>query len=98
MFHLASNLLRGTPVRELWDSGQGVVKGQLTRQPPIFHSPPLCTVVVLFLSITTTKMHNVRVASYVLFGGKRRTAAWETAPQIALRNCSKEEGGRSVCI
>ena len=56
-------------MRELWDSGQGVVKGQLTRQPPIFHSPPLCTVVVLFLSITTTKMHNVRVASYVLFGG-----------------------------
>ena len=25
-----------------------------------------------------------------------RTAAWETAPQVALRNCSKEAGGRSV--
>ena len=23
-----------------------------------------------------------------------RTAAWETAPQIALRNCSKEVGGK----
>ena len=26
-------------------------------------------------------------------GGKMRTAAWETAPQIALRNCSKGGGG-----
>ena len=25
--------------------------------------------------------------------GKMRTAAWETAPKIALRNCSKEAGG-----
>ena len=24
--------------------------------------------------------------------GKMRTAAWETAPQIALRNCPKEAG------
>ena len=28
--------------------------------------------------------------------GEMRTAAWETAPQVALRNCSKEAGGRSV--
>ena len=28
--------------------------------------------------------------------GKMRTIAWETAFQIALRNCSKEVGGRSV--
>ena len=63
MFHLASNLLRGTLRRELWDSGEGVVKGQLTRQPPISHSSPLCTVVVLFLLTTTAKMHTVRVAS-----------------------------------
>ena len=26
--------------------------------------------------------------------GKMRNAAWETAPQIALRNCSKEAGGK----
>ena len=26
--------------------------------------------------------------------GKTRTAAWETAPQIALRDCSKEVGGK----
>ena len=29
--------------------------------------------------------------------GKIRTAAWETAPQISLRDCSKEAGGgRSI--
>ena len=39
-------------------------------------------------------MHDVRVASSVLFGGKLRTAAWDTAFQIALRNCSKEVGGK----
>ena len=32
---------------------------------------------------TEKKMHNVRVM---------RMAAWETAPHIALRNCSKEMG------
>ena len=26
--------------------------------------------------------------------GKKRTVAWEIAPQIALRNCSKEVGGK----
>ena len=40
------------------------------------------------------KMHDVRVVSSVLFGGKLRTAAWDTAFQIALRNCSKEVGGK----
>ena len=39
-------------------------------------------------------MHDVRVVSSVLFGGKLRTAAWDTAFQIALRNCSKEVGGK----
>ena len=29
-------------------------------------------------------------------GGRMRTIAWETAPQIALRNCSKGVGGRSM--
>ena len=30
--------------------------------------------------------------------GKVRTAAWDTAPQIALRDCFKESvGGRSIC-
>ena len=28
--------------------------------------------------------------------GKMRTIAWETAFQLALRNCFKEVGGRSV--
>ena len=31
-----------------------------------------------------------------LFGGKMRIAAGETAPQAALRNCSKAAGGRSA--
>ena len=35
-------------------------------------------------------------ASQVLFGGKMRTSAWETASRIALRSCSKEAGRKSV--
>ena len=27
-----------------------------------------------------------------------RTAAWKTAPQVALRNCSKEAGGEGQYI
>ena len=30
--------------------------------------------------------------------GKMRTTAWETAPQIALRNCSKEAIGKGQYI
>jgi len=42
-------------------------------------------------------MHDVRVVSFIW--GKMRTAAWETAPQRALRNCSREVvGGRSIYI
>ena len=40
------------------------------------------------------KMHNVRVVNFCFIGGKIRTAAWETAPQVALRNCSKEAAGK----
>ena len=29
---------------------------------------------------------------------KMRTAAWETAPQIALRDCCKETEGEGQCI
>ena len=31
-------------------------------------------------------------------GGKVRTAAQETAPQIALKNCSKEAGGKGEYV
>ena len=31
-------------------------------------------------------------------GGKMRVAAWETALQVALRNCSREARGNSQCI
>ena len=27
-----------------------------------------------------------------------RIVPWETAPQMALRNCSKEVGGKRVCM
>ena len=37
-------------------------------------------------------MHNMRVAS--LTGGKARIAAWETVPQIVLRDHSEEAGGK----
>ena len=36
------------------------------------------------------KLHNVRGENYVLFGGKMSSSVQETAPQIALRDCSKE--------
>ena len=29
--------------------------------------------------------------------GKMRTITWETAPQIALRNCSKDVGRKHIC-
>ena len=38
------------------------------------------------------KIHNVSVASQVVWD-KMRTTAQETAPQIALRNISEEKGG-----
>ena len=45
-----------------------------------------------------SEMHNVRVVSYVLFGGKMRNLVQETAFQIALRNCSQEmRKGASLC-
>lgn len=34
-------------------------------------------------------MHNIKAVSQV-YSGLLRTIAWETAPQIALRNCFKE--------
>ena len=39
-------------------------------------------------------MHNVRDVSEVFIWRKMRTAAQETAPQIALRNSSKEARGK----
>ena len=52
----------------------------------------------LHATVNLKKMHNVRVVSQVSFGGKMRTAAWETAPQITLRTCSKEAGGEGQYI
>ena len=34
----------------------------------------------------------MRIVKQVLFGGKMRTIAQETAPRIALRSCSQEAG------
>ena len=41
--------------------------------------------------------HNVRVVSCFIWV-KMRMTAWETAPQIALRDCSKEAVGRNQYI
>ena len=38
-------------------------------------------------------MHNLRVVSCFIWG-KMRTVAWETASQIALRECSKAAIGK----
>lgn len=38
------------------------------------------------------KMHHMRVVGEFLFGAKMRTIDWETAFQIALRNCLKSMG------
>ena len=40
-------------------------------------------------------MHNMRAVSCFIWG-KMKMVAYKTAFQIALRNCSKEVGGRSV--
>ena len=43
------------------------------------------------------KMYNVGVAGDASFiWGKMKTTAWDTVFQIALRNCSKKTGGRSI--
>ena len=46
-------------------------------------------VVANIIISTKKKTHNVR---YLLFGGKTRTVAQETAPHIALRDGSREAG------
>ena len=46
----------------------------------------------LLFFIVDLKMHSVRVVSFI--GGKMRTIAQETVPQIALRICFKEIGGK----
>ena len=38
-------------------------------------------------------MYTLRIFTYVFIWSNMRTAARETASQIALRNCSKEVGG-----
>ena len=35
-------------------------------------------------------MHNAESYELIFFGGKMRTTVWETAPQTAWRDCSKE--------
>ena len=51
----------------------------------------------LFLSMEEDAQLESCVLS-VLSGGKMRTAAWEAAPQIALRDCSKEVVGEDQYI
>ena len=46
----------------------------------------------IYEELSTKKMHNMRVAISFIWG-KMRTAAWEIALQIALRDCSKDGVG-----
>ena len=43
------------------------------------------------------KMHSVK-GKLSFIWGKMRTVAWKTAPQIALRDCSKDIVGESQYI
>ena len=43
--------------------------------------------------LLTKKMNNMRVVSCFIWG-KMRTAAWEAASHIALRDCSKAAVGK----
>ena len=51
-----------------------------------------------YFPVSNKKIYHVWVASDVLFGGKMRTAAQETASQTALRHCSKEVVGQGQYI
>ena len=50
--------------------------------------------------IIISDLKNAKCESFKLsfIGGEMRTTVWETTFQIALRNCSKEVGGRSVYV
>ena len=61
--------------------------------PLSFFLPPSLS---LLLSFSNLKSTHVRAVSCFIWS-KMKTASWQTAAQIALRNCSKEVGGRS-CI
>ena len=56
----------------------------------------LCFSLPYFISACRLK-ENAQCKSCELsfIGGKKKTVAWERAPQIALRNCSAEAGGKS---
>ena len=47
-----------------------------------------------YFSLVSTKKDARESYELSFNGGKVRTTAWESAFQIALRNCSKEVGGK----
>ena len=76
----------------------GSVLGDYTflRIYPFIPECPFCWHTVACSSILQSfcwlkKMHNLRDANFLW--GNRKTEAWEAAPQIVLRNCSKDAVG-----
>ena len=66
-------------------------KGRGTYSPALNGSEKELAQHLTYVELKTIKKHNVRVASSIW--GKMGTAAWETAPQIALRNCFRGAEG-----
>ena len=53
---------------------------------------------VLFSSCWLKKKEQRQSWELSVIWGKMKTTAWETTPQVALRNCSKEVGGEGQYI
>ena len=56
---------------------------------PLSFPQQQCSLRAVIHMSTEKKMHNLKVLCCFTWG-KMRTAAWETAPQSAGRDCSKE--------
>ena len=52
------------------------------------------TSIFILLTEKTNKKHSLRVVELNFLWGNMMTATWETAPQVTLRNCSKDVGGK----
>ena len=58
----------------------------------------LCPLVTIGLFLSTKKDAQLGSCKLSFIWGKMRTAAWEAAPQISLRDCSKEAVGEGQYI
>lgn len=75
-------------VRKIWSAGQGCLACPKPPPPPlILHS--LCCYSNAVVDGGGAQCESCELS---VIGGKMWTIAWETASQIALRSCPKEEG------